>query len=189
MRLILVMMALTGLLTACTKNSVDSRALSISETSSVTLRQTESFISETELLNLWFDERFEERLSRSPIWMTVLGRKGKYDQIDDLSEAEQDSELQRRAAMVAELTSEFDYSILSDDAKISYDIWIYQYEIARIMAAFRRNDYIFTQMNGAQSELPVFLINYHKVDDVSDISNGIQLDSSGLTSKKGTHHG
>jgi uncharacterized protein (DUF885 family) len=101
--------------------------------------------------------------------MTELGRKDKYDQIDDHSEAEEERTLQWHAATVAELTSQFDYSALSDDAKISYDIWIYQYEIARTMAAFRRNDYIFSQMYGAQSELPVFLINYHKVDDVSDM--------------------
>lgn len=70
---------------------------------------------------------------------------------------------------MAELVGQFDYSTLSDDAKISYDIWIYQYEMAEAMAPFRRNSYSFSQIEAKQSELPGFLINYHKVDDVSDM--------------------
>lgn len=169
MRLLLVMVALAGLLASCTKGPVDTPAPSVSKASAVKPRTTESVITETKRLNRWFDDRFEERLSRWPMWMTQLGRKDKYDQIDDLSEAAEEQALQWRAATVAELSSQFDYSALSDDAKISYDIWIYQYEIARTMAAFRRNDYIFSQMYGPQSELPTFLINYHDVDDASDM--------------------
>src|SRR3546814_5527243 len=32
---------------------------------------------------------------------------------------------------------------------------------------FRKNHYIFDQMNGAQSQLPAFLINIHKVTDLA----------------------
>ena len=170
MRKILVTLALTGLLAGCTKGPADTPAHSINQEPVLSSPPSEHIISETKRLNQWFDARFEERLLRNPMWMTFLGRKDKYDQIDDHSEAAEERELQLRAATVAELTSQFDYSALSDDAKISYDIWIYQYEMSRTMATFRRNDYIFSQMYGAQSELPVFLINYHKVDNASDMS-------------------
>jgi hypothetical protein len=73
------MVALTGLLASCTKSPVDSAAPPVSETSAVKSQTTESVITETERLNQWFDERFEERLLRSPMWMTQLGRKDKYD--------------------------------------------------------------------------------------------------------------
>jgi uncharacterized protein (DUF885 family) len=169
MRLLLVIMALTGLLTSCSKDSVDSQTPPVSEVSAITPATVENVITETERLNLWFEERFEEQLTQSPIRMTVLGRKDKYDQIDDYSEAAEERRLQWRATTVDELTTNFEYGDLSDDAKISYDIWVFQYESDRAMAPFRRNWYFFSQMDGAQSALPGFLINYHRVDDVSDM--------------------
>jgi hypothetical protein len=65
MKLILVTLALTGLLAACTKSPVDTPALSVSEASALSPRTAESVIAETEQIKQWFDERFEERLSRS----------------------------------------------------------------------------------------------------------------------------
>jgi uncharacterized protein (DUF885 family) len=126
-------------------------------------------LSETQRLNQWLDARHEELLARYPNWMTELGRKDRYDEIDDYSEAAEDEELRWRAATVDELKSEFSYSDLSDDGRISYDLWIYQYESAKALAPFRRHSYIFTQMMGAQSMLPKFLINNHRVDNEDDM--------------------
>ena len=53
--------------------------------------------SETERLNRWFDARYEERLFRSPMTTTRLGRKDQYDQIDDHSEAAAEELLQWKA--------------------------------------------------------------------------------------------
>ncbi len=86
MKLIFAALVLASTLTSCTKNSVDSQAPPVSDVSVVTPTAVESVITETERLNLWFDERFEEQLTQSPMLMTYLGRKDKYDQIDDHSE-------------------------------------------------------------------------------------------------------
>jgi uncharacterized protein (DUF885 family) len=169
MRLIILVLALTGALTSCSKSSIDTGGPSVGEVSAVKPEAVESTISETERLNLWFEERFQEQLTQQPMRMTYLGRKEKYDQIDDLSEVAQEEELQWFAETVDELKASFEYGALSDSAKISYDIWAYQYESDRAMAPFRRNRYVFTQMLGIQSGLPAFLINYHKVDDESDM--------------------
>lgn len=126
-------------------------------------------VSETQRLNEWLNARFEEQLSRHPIQMTRLGRKDRYDEIDDASEAAEDEELQWWAATVEALKANFSYPDLSADARISYDLWIYQYESARAMAPFRRHEYIFTQMQGAQSFPAEFLINYHIVENKADM--------------------
>ena len=125
--------------------------------------------SESERLNAWFDAKYEEQLQFSPLMMTRLGRKDLYDQIDDMSEQAQEKRLAWRAATVEELKNNFDYDKLDESAKISYDLWMYQYEVAKVMQPFSRRGYVLTQMNGAQSMLPTMLINYHKVEESNDM--------------------
>ncbi len=125
--------------------------------------------SESERLTEWFDARYEEKLSRSPMTLTTIGRKDKQDQIDDMSEAAGDELLQWQENSVKELQTRFDYDALTDDAKISYDIWVYQYEDAKAVAPFRRHRYVFTQMSGVHARLPNFLINQHRVEDARDM--------------------
>ena len=126
-------------------------------------------VSETDRLNQWFADRYDEELSRSPMTLTGLGYKELYDQIDDLSEEAEQDLLQWRASTVEELKSNFDYSALTKDAKISYDLWVYRYENAKAMEPFRRRKHIFTQMGGSHTQLPNFLINMHKVDELEDM--------------------
>ena len=56
--------------------------------------------SETERLNQWFETKYEEQLQQSPLQMTFLGRKDKYDQVDDTSIAAEDAQLAWLAATV-----------------------------------------------------------------------------------------
>ena len=126
-------------------------------------------LTESEKLNQWFDVKYEELLAFSPLTLTRLGRKELYDQIDDMSEQGEAAKLAWMAASVEELKSQFDYSKLDDDAKISYDLWFYQYEQARLIDAYNRHRYLLTQMWGIQSYLPTLMINYHKVSDAADI--------------------
>ena len=64
-------------------------------------------------LNLWFDQKFEEQLDFSPEFRTRLGDKTDYDRFNDYTAAQQDKVLQWRSDSVAELESEFDYSVLT----------------------------------------------------------------------------
>ncbi|WP_308364905.1 MULTISPECIES: DUF885 domain-containing protein [unclassified Microbulbifer] len=125
--------------------------------------------AETARLTEWLDERYEEQLQFSPTQLSYLGRKELYDQIDDLSEAAEARKLAWQAKTVEELKKNFDYGKLSPEGKTSYDIWVYQYEQAKAAEPFKRHGYIFEQMGGAQSQLPNFLLNFHKVDNASDM--------------------
>ncbi|MGO1892173.1 MAG: DUF885 domain-containing protein, partial [Luteimonas sp.] len=64
--------------------------------------------------------------------------------------------------------SGFDYDSLDDDARLSWDIWKRQYESARGQQEFLAHSYSFDQMNGMNSVIPMFLINFHKVDNEQD---------------------
>ncbi len=128
----------------------------------------EAIQAETERLNAWFETKYEELLQFSPMGLSVLGRKDKYDQVDDLSEEGMRRQLAWREATVKEMEDQFDYTRLDPEAQLSWDLWKKQYENERDGLAFLLNDYPFDQMNGMQNFVPTFLINYHKVDEEQD---------------------
>ncbi|MEL7542016.1 MAG: DUF885 family protein, partial [Pseudomonadota bacterium] len=107
--------------------------------------------AETERLNAWFEEKFEAEVLESPIQLTFLGRDERQGEIDDFSEAAVDAQLARSRANLAELQTNFDYDKLTADAKISYDIWVYQAEVAEAADEFRYHAYVFEQMQAIHS--------------------------------------
>ena len=129
----------------------------------------EEIKAETDRINEWFGKKYEEELAFSPISLTFLGRKEQYDKFDDMSEAADDKKRAWRKGTLDELQSQFTYAKLSDEAKMSYDIWKYQSEQLAAGEAFRLNGYVFDQMNGAQSFIPTLLISFHKVENESDM--------------------
>ncbi len=129
----------------------------------------EAIEAETVRINAWFSEKWEENLDFSPVFRTFLGQKKDNDKIDDFSEAAADEQLAWQKAAVEEMQSNFDYDLLSPEAKTSYDVAIYQYEQAAAAAQFRRRNYTFHQMSGPHSFLPNFLINFHRVESADDM--------------------
>ncbi len=119
-------------------------------------------------LNAWFETRYEEQLQYSPMRMTMLGRKDRYDALDDMSREGAAKQLAWRAAAVDEMQSTFDYDALGDDARLSWDLFVYQLEAARAADRFADHGYPFEQMGGAQSFLPTFLLQFHKVQTEAD---------------------
>jgi uncharacterized protein (DUF885 family) len=128
-----------------------------------------SSAAETQRLNEWFEARFDESLDFSPMRRTRLGEKKHYDRIDDVSEAAQDAQLAWRRATVEDMRANFNYELLTPEAKTSWDVWAYELETAERALPFRRRQYVFTQMQGVQAFLPAFMINFHRVDDLSDM--------------------
>ena len=134
----------------------------------------ESAQSETDRINQWFDEKYEEQLKFSPIEQTMIGRKTDQGLIDDFSDAGADRELAWLRGAVAEMKSGFDYAKLSPEAKTSYDIWLYNLKQAEAGVPFRDHRYVLHQHNGLQSFFPTFLINTHKVATEADMTGFIQ---------------
>lgn len=120
-------------------------------------------------INAWFDSEYEELLQMSPLQLTTQGRKDRYGEIDDMSEEAEDKKLAWMEESVKEMESKFDYTLLSPQAKVSYELWKYQYEMEKGDLQFRRMNYVFNQMGGVHTMIPTMLINFHKVDEASDM--------------------
>lgn len=130
----------------------------------------EEVVNQTEALNKWFDDKYEELLQMSPIGLTIQGRKDHYDKIDDLSKEAEDNQLAWYTEVTNELKETFDYNSLNDQDKTSYDLWLYQYEELKEGIAYRDLNYVFDQMRGLHAQLPTLLINFHKVDSLPDMN-------------------
>lgn len=125
-------------------------------------------ISETERLNSWLDEQYEEQLGFSPQTRSVLGDKTDYDQLNDATLEVQDRVLEWRRQSVAAMRSEFDYDELNEDGKLSYDMWEFTLEQAQAAYPYRNYGYIFGR-GGPHASLPSFMISFHGIDDESDL--------------------
>lgn len=130
-------------------------------------------VSESDRLTEWLDAEYEEQLQFSPINLTLQGSKEKYGEIDDVTIDGERGVLDWMASSVKEMKESFNYNELNDIAKMSYDLWVYQYETAKETFEFTQNNYVFHQMNGVHGQLPNFLINFHQVENAADMSDYI----------------
>jgi len=130
--------------------------------------QTETIATESARLNNFFETKFNEAVARSPMFQTSRGIKTDYDKWDDASDANALAEMEIQRAMVAEMRRDFDPANLDSQAALSYRLAQYQLEQAERAFKYRSNTLLFNQMRGQHSGVPAFLINQHRVTDVSD---------------------
>ncbi|WOE75310.1 DUF885 domain-containing protein [Alterisphingorhabdus coralli] len=117
----------------------------------------------------FFDDVHQADLANSPGFKAYLGiRDEDYGKWDDPSDAQAIADYERGQKALAAMHEQFASASLNDDNKLSYRLFEYQAERSQRAFPFRNNDYIFDQMNGAQSQLPAFLINIHRVSSKSD---------------------
>lgn len=154
-------LALALALAACAPGATDAPA------GAAAMQQAEN---ESARLNAWFDTQYEELLQLSPLQMTVLGRRDRYDELDDVSPEAEARRLAWLKTSVETMESTFDRDAIDDETRLSWDLWKRQYESARDGEAFVADRYVFDQMNGMHSLLPTFLINFHKVETEQDYS-------------------
>ncbi|NKB43698.1 MAG: DUF885 family protein [Alphaproteobacteria bacterium] len=123
--------------------------------------------TETERFNTFLDERFDAWVSRSPTWQSYLGIKDDYDKWDDHSPERLDENLDFARKTIADIDA-FDFAALDHQAQLSYRL--YKDDMENILEAerYRYYGYQVNQMFGAQSDVPAFLINIHRVDTVED---------------------
>lgn len=120
-------------------------------------------------LAAFFDQVDAANLAASPQGKAYRGvRDADYGRWNDPSEAASDADFARGQKALATLRARFDPARLSAEDGLSYRLFEYQAERAARAHRFRHNEYIFDQMNGAQSEMPAFLINIHRIASKSD---------------------
>jgi uncharacterized protein (DUF885 family) len=142
---------------------------SISEPAApASLAEAEAVETESVRLNAWFEQKFDESVSRDPMRQTFLGIKDNYGEWSDASDAFELAELEIQRANVAEMKANFDFNKLDDQTKLSWRLAEYQLERAEAGFPYRHYNYTFNQMHGVQSGIPAFLINQHKITSGSD---------------------
>ena len=160
MRNLLLISLLLGL-TACSEPPAPAAT-------AVDVDPVSAIAAESARLNTWLDEQYAQELDFSPTEKTMQGDKSDYDKFDDFSEAGFEKQLQWRRDSVALLRSQFDYDLLDEEAKTSYDLWVYALETRERAAPFLRHGFNLGR-GGMHAALPNFLINFHEVESTADL--------------------
>jgi uncharacterized protein (DUF885 family) len=124
--------------------------------------------AESTKANAFFERVFEASIARSPMFMTQLGMKTDYDKWDDISEAHAREDLVLTVQNLAELQRTINFDLLDDQAKVSYRMFVRDAERSIEGWRWRYHSYPLNQMSGLHSDVPAFLINFHRVDNVAD---------------------
>jgi len=120
-------------------------------------------------LKAFFDTYDAAQLARSPLSKSYRGIKdADYGTWDDLTAAAEVRDHAADMAALKDMRARFDPAKLSPESRLSFRL--FEKVRARSDASFNYRDYgyVFDQMNGAQSDLPAFLINIHRVDTKAD---------------------
>jgi len=122
-------------------------------------------VSESEKANALYDRLFEERLSRSPSFLTALGRTKDRDKWDDLSDEFAAESLAILKRQLKDLQS-LDYEKLDQSAALSYDLATQSLENTIADDKWRLYNYPVNQMFGTHTKVPSLLINQHRIMDL-----------------------
>ena len=159
-----------------TKTAISGLAIALAYVASPAIAQTTATaptaaakVDQNAAITAFFEEYDAQQLALSPLSKSYRGIKdsdyGRWGDFTNAAEARANDAV--RSAL-KEMRARFDPAQLTPENRLSYRL--FEKRAERNEAAFKYNDYgyVFDQMNGAQSELPAFLINIHRVDNKSD---------------------
>ncbi|WP_196890529.1 DUF885 domain-containing protein [Aureivirga marina] len=157
----LAILAISLAITSC-QNTADSKKDKTTFTE-VEMKQ------ESEKLNNFFAKVTEERIKKSPMMQTRLGKKDDYDKWDDISLKAKADEVELSKNYLTWLKDSISVNALDKKSKLSYDLFKQRLENTIEDHKYELYHYPLNQMHGMQAEIPAFLINMHQVSDVSDL--------------------
>ncbi len=117
----------------------------------------------------FFDNYDAAQLSLSPESKARRGiRDGDYGKWNDVSDETAVANHKLQQATAAAMRGSYGPATLTADEALSFELFNTQAARADRLFPFRDHGYVFDQMNGAQSQMPAFLINIHRVADVAE---------------------
>jgi uncharacterized protein (DUF885 family) len=159
-----------------TKTAISGLALALAYMGSPAIAQTTGTapaaaaeVDQNAAITAFFEEYDAQQLALSPLSKSYRGIKDSdYGRWGDFTTAAEARANDAARSALKEMRTRFDPAKLSPENRLSYRL--FEKRAERGEAAFKYNDYgyVFDQMNGAQSQLPAFLINIHRVDNKSD---------------------
>lgn len=154
-------------------NATTNTTTNSSSSADTTTGAANAAATESEQLAAFFQQSFDEDVANSPIWQSYLGIKDDYDKWDDMSDASTQIEIDTITARLAQAKL-FDTSQLSSQERLSLEI--FQQDIERQLSndKFRHHTYVMHQFRAAHTFVPSFLINIHRISELSDADAYIQ---------------
>lgn len=132
----------------------------------------------------------QAQLSLSPEGKAYRGiRDADYGRWNNVSDEAEVAREKLQQATAAAMRASFPPTGLTPDDALSVELFDAQAKRSARRFAFRDYDYVFDQMNGAQSDLPAFLINIHSIANADqakayiDRLNGLGPLLDGLSAK------
>ncbi|MDB9724274.1 DUF885 domain-containing protein [bacterium] len=129
--------------------------------SSCNAKPTDTALTSEQAISL-LDELFMEELRQSPVYMTYLGMRERYDEWNDISDAAAEQNLAMTKRHLARVKA-INTSALNSSAKLSVRMFIEQSEESLTAHQWRYHSYPVNQMRGVHSMVPSFLINQHLI--------------------------
>jgi uncharacterized protein (DUF885 family) len=116
----------------------------------------------------FLDRAFDEAAARSPEQLTALGRKERYNELDDYTDRANIWQREFSERQLARMKSEFDYKRLSPAGQLSYRLFEQNVLNGRRNFEWRNHGFPVSTNGSPAGGIPVFLINQHRVDTVGD---------------------
>ncbi|MES3152492.1 DUF885 domain-containing protein [Sphingomonas faeni] len=116
----------------------------------------------------FLDHAYDEQLSLSPEGQTQLGLKTNNDRLDDYTDAAALRAEALAERQLAAMHAQFQPAQLGESARVSYRLFEYEVERGRQSLQFRKLRFPVSTNGSPAGEIPVLLINNHKVDTVAD---------------------
>ncbi len=128
-----------------------------------------SAIAAAEDIGTLFEAYDAASLELSPVGKAYRGiRDEDYGEWGDFSDAAERQSFELLQFTAEQMRGKFDQDDLSPQDALSYRLFEAVEDRRASLFPYRNYGYIFDQMNGAQSQLPAFLINIHRVTNESD---------------------
>lgn len=149
------LLAMSGTLVAC---SADTKPV-------VTAEQIES---ENARLDAWFEDKFQQNIRQYPQFLASLGIKERTSEWNNPTREFALEQLDKSRQDLQEMRTSFDFDKLGESQQLSYRLFELNVQNDLDNDEFYYHNYPFNQMFGAQSSVPTFLLNQHRIDNVQD---------------------
>ncbi|HEX8641196.1 MAG TPA: DUF885 domain-containing protein [Allosphingosinicella sp.] len=119
-------------------------------------------------LNAFLDAAFDAQAELDPQLLTSLGIKRHYDRLNDYTDEHRRRRLELSERQLAEMRAQFDPDRLSPAARLSYRLFQKEVEDDRESFRWRWHGFPASTNGSPMGNVPVFLINNHRIDNVED---------------------
>ncbi|MEG3085957.1 DUF885 domain-containing protein [Sphingomonas sp. PB4P5] len=116
----------------------------------------------------FLDQAYDAQLKLSPESQTQLGFKTDQDRLDDYTDAAAVRALALSERQVKEMRARFKPARLGESARVSFRLFEYEAERSRRSFPFRTLRFPVSTNGSPAGDIPVLLINNHKIDSVAD---------------------